>query len=186
MEELIQPSQVRMAKVSSGLEMQLGQIPGEERGVRLSLSWYNITSNYVRHKERQPANDENPHHSAKRLGGFCLFGEPRKFPGHSACGRLLLPVLRLRGGSLGHLFPVPGGSSSSSVYPQRDLALPAPGPGQLLGPGGEAPAVGGGRLVDPDVGEHHDGQRAVERHGAGEHQVADIVREGTFPVWSRA
>ena len=35
MEELIQPNQVRMANVSSGLEIQSGQIPGSqgERGV---------------------------------------------------------------------------------------------------------------------------------------------------------
>ena len=31
MEELIQPSQVRMAKVSSGLEIQSGQIPDSQR-----------------------------------------------------------------------------------------------------------------------------------------------------------
>ena len=69
------------------------------------------------------------------------------------------------------------------MLPQSDLALPWPATGQLLRAAAEAPAVGGGRLVDLDVGEHHHRQGAVEGHGAGEDQVADVVREGTFPVW---
>ena len=35
-----------------------------------------FTCDHVCDKERKPADDEDPHHCAQRLGGFCLFGEP--------------------------------------------------------------------------------------------------------------
>ena len=55
----------------------------------------------------------------------------------------------------------------------------------MLGAGGETAAVCRGCLVDLDVGEDHHGQGAVEGDRAGEHQIADVVREGTFPPRSR-
>ena len=39
--------------------------------------------------------------------------------------------------------------------------------------------------INLDIGEDHHSERTVEGDGAGEDQVADIVREGTFPVWFR-
>ena len=65
-----------MAKVSSGLEMQLGQIPGQTEIIELMIVLSShITSNHVCHKERQPADDENSHHRAKCLGRFGFFGD---------------------------------------------------------------------------------------------------------------
>ena len=66
-----------MAKVSSGFEMQLGQMPDREREVIQVLSslLFVATGNYVGNKERKPADDEHPHYCAKRLGRFCFFGE---------------------------------------------------------------------------------------------------------------
>ena len=35
-----------------------------------------FTCDHICDEERKPADDEDTHHCAQRLGGLCLFGEP--------------------------------------------------------------------------------------------------------------
>ena len=76
--------------------------------------------------------------------------------------------------------------SRTPPLPECDLSLSAAAAPELLGAGHQTLAVGGGRLVNLDVGEHHDCQGPVEAHRAREHQVADVLSEGALPGRSGA